>query len=94
MLIEQSIMSWLPTNSKVLNLPTPPLSIQMASIPAGINGYYRFAAGIVLRRIHWFFGCLVCVGGCRSVCTVAIPLAKGLEVQSMGDATVVAFVFP
>jgi len=51
-LIEQSIMSWLPTfNSKVLRLPTT-LSIQMASILAASTAIGRFTAGIVLRRIH------------------------------------------
>ena len=52
-LIEQSIMSWLPTfNSKVLNLPTT-LSIQMASILAASTALGRFTAGFALRKIHW-----------------------------------------
>ena len=52
-LIEQSIMSWLPTfNSQVLHLPTR-LSIQMASILAASTAIGRFIAGVVLRKIHW-----------------------------------------
>ncbi len=47
-LIEQSIMSWLPTfNSRILNLSTS-LSIQMASILAATTALGRFAAGIAL----------------------------------------------
>lgn len=49
-LIEQSIMSWLPTfNKEVLKLPTI-LSVQMASILAGSQALGRFAAGFVLKK--------------------------------------------
>jgi MFS transporter, FHS family, glucose/mannose:H+ symporter len=96
-LIEQSIMSWLPTfNSKVLHLSTT-LSIQMASILAASTALGRFSAGIVLRKIHWFFvliGCLVASG---MLVLVAIPLAKDLgttEITSWGAAPLAAFVFP
>lgn len=96
-LIEQSIMSWLPTfNSKVLNLPTT-LSIQMASILAASTAVGRFLAGIVLRRVHWYWvlvGCLLCAG---ALVLVAIPLAQGAAgrtVTGWGDAPLGAFVFP
>ena len=53
-LIEQSIMTWLPTfNSKILNLPAS-LSIQMASILALSTALGRFLAGVVLQRLNWF----------------------------------------
>ena len=46
-MIEQSIMTWLPTfNSKILNL-SPSLSIQMASILAASTALGRFVAAIV-----------------------------------------------
>jgi fucose permease len=49
-LIEQSIMSWLPTfNKQVLKLPTA-LSIQMASILAASTALGRFIAGIALEK--------------------------------------------
>ncbi len=66
-LIEQSIMSWLPTfNSKVLNLPTT-LSIQMASILAASTALGRFSAGIALRKIFTtgsYSGQLLVWGSC------------------------------
>lgn len=95
-LIEQSIMSWLPTfNSKVLNLPTS-LSIQMASILAASTAIGRFTAGIVLRKIHWFFVLLACVAAAGALVLVAIPLAKGsgAPITGWGNAPLGAFVFP
>lgn len=96
-LIEQSIMSWLPTfNSKVLNLPAT-LSIQMASILAASTAIGRFSAGIALRKIHWFFVLIICLVAAAVLVLLAIPLAKsaqGLEVTGWSDAPLGAFVFP
>jgi FHS family glucose/mannose:H+ symporter-like MFS transporter len=96
-LIEQSIMSWLPTfNSKVLNLPAA-LSIQMASILAASTAVGRFAAGIVLRKIHWFFVLVMCLLFSAALVVLAIPLAQGAagkNVTGWSDAPLGAFVFP
>jgi MFS transporter, FHS family, glucose/mannose:H+ symporter len=95
-LIEQSIMSWLPTfNSKVLNLSTT-LSIQMASILAASTAFGRFGAGFALRKIHWFAVLIVCLLAASILVLVAIPLAKnsGGTVTGWGDAPLGAFVFP
>jgi FHS family glucose/mannose:H+ symporter-like MFS transporter len=96
-LIEQSIMSWLPTfNSKVLNLPTT-LSIQMASILAASTALGRFSAGFALRKIHWFRVLIVCLLAAGVLVLVAIPLAqasRGVEVTGWSNAPLGAFVFP
>ena len=96
-LIEQSIMSWLPTfNSKVLSLPAT-LSIQMASILAASTAVGRFAAGIVLRRIHWFNVLMICLFSAGILVLVAIPLAQSTAdhpVTGWADAPLGAFVFP
>ncbi len=96
-LIEQSIMSWLPTfNSKVLNLPAT-LSIQMASILAASTAIGRFSAGFALRKIHWFLVLIVCLLGAAVLVLVAIPLAKSSTdhvVTGWGNAPLGAFVFP
>jgi MFS transporter, FHS family, glucose/mannose:H+ symporter len=96
-LIEQSIMSWLPTfNSKVLNLPTT-LSIQMASILAASTAIGRFSAGIALRKIHWFRVLIICLLAAGALVLIAIPLAKasqGVEVTGWSNAPIGAFVFP
>lgn len=95
-LIEQSIMSWLPTfNSKVLNLPAT-LSIQMASILAASTAFGRFSAGFALRKIHWFLVLIVCLVAAGSLVLLAMPLAESTrhEVTGWGNAPLAAFVFP
>jgi MFS transporter, FHS family, glucose/mannose:H+ symporter len=96
-LIEQSIMSWLPTfNSQVLHLSTT-LSIQMASILAASTALGRFAAGIVLRKIHWLAVLIICLGLAAVLVVLVIPLAAKVHVGSINnlmDAPFVAFMFP
>jgi len=96
-LIEQSIMSWLPTfNSKVLHLPST-LSIQMASILAASTALGRFTAGFALRKIHWFLVLVICLFAAATLVLVAIPLANSSSnqvVTGWGDAPLGAFVFP
>lgn len=96
-LIEQSIMSWLPTfNSQVLHLSTT-LSIQMASILAASTALGRFIAGFVLRKIHWLkvvIGCLVIAA---VLVLLVIPLASAIHVGAINswlDAPMVAYMFP
>ena len=96
-LIEQSIMSWLPTfNSKVLNLPTT-LSIQMASILAASTALGRFGAGFALRKIHWFFVLVCCLVAASLLVLIAIPLAQTTTkvlITGWNNAPLGAFVFP
>ena len=96
-LIEQSIMSWLPTfNNKVLNLPTT-LSIQMATILPAATALGRFLAGVVLRKYDWYKVLTICLIGAGLLVLVAIPLAKGVNgsgVTGWGNAPLAAFVFP
>lgn len=96
-LIEQSIMSWLPTfNSKVLHLPAT-LSIQMAAILAASTAVGRFLAGILLRKIQWLYVLLTCVILSGTLVIIALPLAKNLSnevITGWGNAPLVAFVFP
>ena len=96
-LIEQSIMSWLPTfNNQVLHLSTA-LSIQMASILAASTAIGRFVAGIVLRKIHWLLVIIVCLVLAAILVLLVIPFASGLHTTSIlnwSDAPPVAFIFP
>ena len=96
-LIEQSIMSWLPTfNSKVLHLSTV-LSIQMASILAACTAAGRFIAGIILRKIHWLLVLIVCLVLAATLVLLVVPLASNLQLTSVSnwsDAPLVAFIFP
>ncbi len=96
-LIEQSIMSWLPTfNSRILNLPTS-LSIQMASILAASTALGRFAAGFILKRLEWFKVLAAGLLLAAALVLISLPLADkipGQEVTSWFNAPVAAFVFP
>lgn len=96
-LMEQGIMSWLPTfNNQVLRLPTS-LSIEMTSILAASTAVGRLAAGLLLKKIRWVYllvGCLVVAGG---LVLLALPLADATGTRTVtgwGDAPLAAFVFP
>lgn len=96
-LVEQSIMTWLPTfNNDVLRLPIT-LSIQMASILALSTAAGRFAAGIFMRYFHWFSIIAVCLILAGVLVVSVIPLAQQSQGQiytGWGDAPLAAFVFP
>jgi MFS transporter, FHS family, glucose/mannose:H+ symporter len=96
-LIEQSIMSWLPTfNNKVLLLPAV-LSIQMSSILAGSTAAGRFLAGMVLKKLNWFIVLASCLVLAAALVLVAIPLAQkttGQPITGWGTAPLAAFIFP
>ncbi len=96
-LIEQSIMSWLPTfNNDVLKLSTS-LSIQMASILSASIALGRFLAGLVLRKMDWLIVLVVCLLAAASLVILTVPLTKnitGIAVNSLADVPLVAFLFP
>jgi fucose permease len=96
-LIEQSIMSWLPTfNSKVLHLPNS-LSVQMAGILAASTAVGRFLAGIVLKKLQWLTVLITCVLLAGAMVLLALPLAQNLgnkTITGWGNAPLVAFIFP
>jgi MFS transporter, FHS family, glucose/mannose:H+ symporter len=96
-LIEQSIMSWLPTfNNKVLHLPNT-LSVQMASILAASTALGRFLAGIVLKKIKWVTVLIICVLLAGALVLLALPLAQNLSSETItgwNNAPLVAFIFP
>jgi MFS transporter, FHS family, glucose/mannose:H+ symporter len=100
-LLEQSIMSWLPTfNNDVLKL-NQVLSIQMASILAASIALGRFLAGIVLKKLNWLVvlvTCLVLAGGLVYFAMPAIQKFidgyKGNGITQLKDVPLIAFVFP
>jgi MFS transporter, FHS family, glucose/mannose:H+ symporter len=96
-LIEQSIMSWLPTfNNDVLKLSTS-LSIQMASILSASIALGRFLAGVLLKKIDWLYVLLFCLLAAAAIVLVTVPLAKNVSQQAVGslaNVPLVAFLFP
>ena len=97
-LIEQGIMSWLPTfNNTILKLPAS-LSIQMTSILAASIALGRFVAGYAAKKINWYpmlCGCLLLAG---VLVLTALPLASNqdpnLVITGWTSAPLAAFVFP
>ncbi len=96
-LMEQGIMSWLPTfNSKILKLPTS-LSIEMASILAASTAAGRFGAGVLLGKISWYWLLMICLVVSAGLVLIALPLASSVgdrAVTGWGDAPIAAFIFP
>ncbi len=96
-MIEQGIMTWLPTfNERVLALPEN-LAIIMASILAVSLGVGRILAGYLSERFTWFQILMVCL-----VCSMAIVLfilpkaanAQVGEINHISDIPFIGFVFP
>ncbi len=96
-LIEQSIQNFLPTfNNKVLLLPAV-LSIQMGSILAGSTALGRFFAGVVLKRLNWFYVLIGSLTLAAILVLIAMPLAKneaGRNITGWLDAPIAAYIFP
>ncbi len=96
-LIEQSIMSWLPTfNKDVLKLSTS-LSIQMPAILTGSIALGRFLVGIILRKVDWLVVLVVCLLCAGTIVMITVPLTKnitGATVNSLKDVPLVAFAVP
>lgn len=96
-LIEQSIMSWLPTfNKDVLQLSTS-LSIQMASILSASIALGRFLAGLLLKKFDWLFVLSGCLLLAAVLVIITVPLTKdisGSPVTKLSDIPLVAYAFP
>jgi fucose permease len=97
-LIEQGIMSWLPTfNNTVLGLPAS-LSIQMTSILAASIAIGRFLAGYMAKRVNWYPLLCSCLAVSGILVLSALPLAENLAstaaVTGWSNAPSAAFVFP
>lgn len=96
-MIEQGILSWLPTfNTKVLHLPEN-ISIMMASILAISLAVGRLIAGIVTKKINWIWVLSFCVIAAMLIVVFILPKVVGLEVKninSLTDIPLIGFAFP
>ena len=96
-MIEQGIMTWLPTfNERVLALPEN-ISIMMASILAISLGVGRLIAGFLSQKMSWvliLYICLIC-----SILIILFVLPKAVTAQVAGiekfsDIPLIGFAFP
>jgi fucose permease len=96
-MIEQGIMSWLPTfNEKVLHLPEN-IGIMMASILAISLAVGRLAAGYITKRINWIWVLTTCIIAAMLLVIFVLPKTVGLEVKeinSFADIPLIGFAFP
>jgi fucose permease len=85
-MIEQGIMTWLPTfNKKIFNFNSV-LSVQMASILALSLALGRFIAGFLTKYIHWVVLVIVCVAISGGILIYILPQLQG-DIKSIGEIT-------
>jgi fucose permease len=96
-LIEQSFGTWLPTfNNEILKLPNA-MSIQFASILAGMTALGRIGAGVVLKRVRWHVLLNACVVAMAVLVMLVLPLARGVVAQphvGWFNAPIAAYLIP
>jgi len=96
-LIEQSFGTWLPTfNNEILKLPNA-MSIQFASILAGMTALGRIGAGFLLKRVPWYVLLNVCVIAMGALVILVLPLARDVVARpDVGwfNAPIAAYLIP
>lgn len=96
-MIEQGIMTWLPTfNNRVLNL-SENIGIMMSSILAISLGVGRLAAGVIVRRVDWIYVLSGCLLIAMAIVVFVLPKAVNAEVEaihSMADIPLIGYAFP
>ncbi|WP_299762766.1 MFS transporter [uncultured Dokdonia sp.] len=96
-MIEQGIMTWLPTfNERVLGL-TENTAIMMASILAISLGIGRLLAGALTRKISWIYVLSGCTIIAMALVLFVLPELLNLEVsgvENISDIPLLGFAFP
>ncbi len=96
-MIEQGIMTWLPTfNDRVLELPEN-LAIMMASILAVSLGVGRLLAGFLSNYFNWVWILVVCLLAAMIMVYFVLPLAvesKISGVETLSDIPLLGYAFP
>lgn len=96
-MVEQGIMTWLPTfNNRILQL-NEDLGIMMASILAISLAAGRLIAGILTKYISWFWIITVCILIAMSMVVFLLPQTLQLtvgEVNTLTDIPFIGFTFP
>jgi fucose permease len=96
-MIEQGIMTWLPTfYDRVLMLPEN-ISIMMASILAITLGIGRILAGFLTKKFNWLQVLSVCLIAAMAMVIFVLPMAVSANVeniQSFSDIPLIGFAFP
>jgi len=98
-MIEQGIMTWLPTfNKKIFNFSSV-LSVQMASILALTLALGRFVAGFLTKYMNWVYLVIICVVISGGILIYVLPQLKVdvealAEINSITDVPMLGFILP
>jgi MFS transporter, FHS family, glucose/mannose:H+ symporter len=96
-MMEQGIMSWLPTfNQKVLHLPEK-TSVYMAVILMLSIALGRYISSLLVKKISWLVILLGCLIGAALMVLFVLPQTQNLQprqINSLKDVPVIAYVFP
>lgn len=96
-MVEQGIMTWLPTfNAKVLSL-NDKLSVQMASILAITLGIGRLLAGVLVKKISWLKLVIICLVIAMAIVGFILPNALSqntVQINDIQDIPMIGFIFP
>jgi fucose permease len=96
-MVEQGIMSWLPTfNARVLKLPEN-IGIMMASILAISLAIGRLSAGIITKYFSWFYVVSFSMLIAMAIVVFVLPKTVNLqavEINSLSDIPLIGYVFP
>lgn len=96
-MVEQGIMTWLPTfYNRVLELPQN-VSIMMASIFALSLAFGRIGAGILSKYISWFYIVTFCIVIAMIMVVFVLPKTVGVqvgEINSIADIPLIGYAFP
>lgn len=96
-LIEQGIGSWLPTfNNEVLQLPNQ-LSVQLTSIFAASLALGRISAGVILKKLSWYWLLNSCLIAMALLILLTLPLTRDIAHNAevtLFTAPLAAYLFP
>lgn len=96
-MVEQGIMTWLPTfNKNVLSL-NDSLSVKMASILAISLAVGRFLAGVIVKKISWLVIVTTCLLISMAIVALVLPNVFNLETTEINkvlDIPFIGFIFP
>lgn len=96
-MIEQGIMTWLPTfNDRVLSLPEN-ISIMMASILAISLGIGRLLAGYIVQKISWVWVLTGCIVAAMLLVIIVLPKTVTVAIgpiERFNDIPLIGFAFP
>ena len=96
-MMEQGIMSWLPTfNNAVMKLPED-ISVYLTVILMLSIALGRWVSSVLVKKISWISILFICLAAAAAMVLIILPRAGGMSpvaVKTMSDVPLIAYVFP